>query len=338
MKMTAQTAQTAQSSGLSLVLGPVVDMLTGGQLTTLAQRLLADPQSLRRCADAVLDIVSALNGPSDRIALARKAIDAVWSGAAKETNVNRLLVLDGCFSTTSDGLKNLAEWLARVADLVQQAQRTYNAVVKSGNAAATAQLSIPFGGQAIATVTSWLVVGMVVKIVIQLITTLSGMSDQLKTSSGATAEQTLQTASTMPTGPAVSSTVDQSAVGTGLGTTTAPSGTTSGPTNGATTSGTGSAIGTGQTLTPSVLTSGDWVARDPATTSATSGATGAGTPSGTAQTGGDTIVIKTTKDGVEVQLARPEHDVSLKVEAVIDGKKVTQDIEFDGDGDGKVGT
>ncbi|MEV6969909.1 hypothetical protein AB0M47_32825 [Hamadaea sp. NPDC051192] len=327
MKMTAQTAQTAQSSGLSLVLGPVVDMLTGGQLTTLAQRLLADPQSLWQCADAVLDIVSALNGPSDRIALARKAIDAVWSGAAKQANVDRLLVLDGCFSTTSDGLKNLAEWLARVADLVQQAQRTYNAVVKSGNAAATAQLSIPFGGQAIATFTSWLVVGMVVKIIIQLITTLSGMSDQLKTSSGATAEQALQTASTMPTGPAAG---DATPIASTMDGTPATSGAS-------TSSGTGSTIGTGQTLTPSVLTSGDWVARDPAT--ASSGGTATGTAqSVAAQTGGDTIVIKTTKDGVEVQLARPEHDVSLKVEAVIDGKKVTQDIEFDGDGDGKVGT
>jgi len=88
----------------------------------------------------------------------------------------------------------------------------------------------------------------------------------------------------------------------------------------------------GQTLTPSVFSSGPgsgWVANDPVAPQST----GSGGSGGVAA-GGNRIVIETHADGtIKVDMGQPDRDVSLQAD--LGGKKV--DIKYDGDGDGKVG-
>jgi uncharacterized protein YukE len=322
--------------------GGVIDALTGGQLTTLLRLILADTGAIQDFASAIEDLAAQLDGPRASLGRARDRIGRAWEGDSRDRALRDMMVLDGCFGDTNRGLRRLSDSVGSVGDQIQRTQDTYNRTVQIGNALASAQLSIPFVGQAVATATSLAVIAAVAKLLIGVGKMLAGAGDTMRTSDVPTAGDVITRASGIANG-----------IGGGpFGGGPFGGGPFGGGPFGGGPFGSDPSIAPGapppyqpvpyqpapyrgaqpmngsQSLTPTVFDPrSSWVAVDPASQS-----------SGTAHApaAGDDIVIKATKDGVEVHMSRPNHDVSLHVDAVIDGKKVSQDVKYDGDGDGKV--
>lgn len=273
------------------------------------------PGKIGEFAESIGVAAGQMKEPQDNIAQIREKLRQVFSGKTADNAYQDLMVLDGCFKTTNEKMDQFSTLMDGVAEKVSGAQGKFNSVALAGEAQAIAQMLIPFMGKALATITSFAVLGVLSALLMKTKKELNGAADTMNGSLMPAVSQTGSTAGN------VASAIDTASLaGSGSGTgSSMPLSTT----------------GNGQTLTPSVFDSGPgsgWVAADPASGVGSGvGFAGAGVA---APAGGNRIVIETHADGtVKVDMGQPDHDVSLQAD--LGGKKV--DIKFDGDGDGKVG-
>lgn len=295
---------------------PVSDKLTAGLMTlmTIIPMFTTKAQKIDETGECLRVAAGQMMESQENLAKIREQLRKVMAGQAADAAIKDMVILDGCFKTTNAKMDQLSTLLETTAQNVAKDQTRFNAVALAGEAKAIAQLLVPFMGQALATITSYVVLGVLAAL---LMKTKKGLDS---------AAQTMNTGLMPEVSQAVSTAGDvASGVGTGsLNGTTGSSG-----------SGTPSltSTGNGQTLTPNVFNSGPgsgWVAVDPNAAAGSGGAVGGGGVAG----GGSRITIETRADGtVKVDMGQPDRDVSLQAD--IGGKKV--DIKYDGDGDGKVG-
>ncbi|HEX6683734.1 MAG TPA: hypothetical protein VF062_13105 [Candidatus Limnocylindrales bacterium] len=297
---------------------PVSDKLTFGMMTlmtiipmfsTKAQKIDETGECLRVAAGQMME-------SQENLAKIREQLRKVMSGQTADNAIKDMMILDGCFKTTNAKMDQLSTLLETVAQSVAKDQGRFNGVALAGEAKAIAQLLIPFMGKALATITSYIVLGVLAALLMKTKKGLDGAANTMNTGMTPEVSQAVSTAGDV-------------AGGAGSG---SLSGST--PTGGAMPAVT--TTSNGQTLTPNVFNSGPgssgWVAVDPNTQQPVGGGAGAG--AGAGAVGGSRITIETRADGtVKVDMGQPDRDVSLQAD--IGGKKV--DIKYDGDGDGKVG-
>ncbi|HZM74253.1 MAG TPA: hypothetical protein VFC19_00915 [Candidatus Limnocylindrales bacterium] len=282
---------------------------------TIAMFLIKSPK-IGEFAESIGVAAGQMKEPQDNIAQIREKLRQVFSGATADNAYKDLMILDGCFKTTNAKMDQFSTLMDNLAEKVGGNQGKFNAIALAGEAQALAQMLIPFMGKALATITSFAVLGVLSALLMKTKKELNGAADTMNSSLMPAVSQTATTAGNVAGG------IDTATL-TGSGSTTAGAGTPVSTTS------------NGQTLTPSVFNSGPssgWVATDPALSGV--GPTGGAGGAGMATAGGNRIVIETHADGtVKVDMGQPDRDVSLQAD--IGGKKV--DIKYDGDGDGKVG-
>lgn len=292
-----------------------MNKFTGGAILIVSGLMfLIKPDKIGEFSEALGVAVGQMKEPQDNIAKIREKLPQVIKGSTGTNAYKDLLILDDCFKTSNDKMDELSSLMDILSDKVGGNQGKFNSVALAGEAQALAQMLIPFMGQALATITSFAVLGVLSALLMKTKKDLNGAAETMNSSLMPAVSQTATTAGNVAGGIDTASLL-----------------------SGARTTGSGTPVSTasnGQTLNPSVFNSGPgggWVAVDPMAQQ--SAAVGTGAASGAAA-GGNRIVIETRADGtIKVDMGQPDRDVSLQAD--LGGKKV--DIKYDGDGDGKVG-
>jgi hypothetical protein len=283
--------------------GGIVQWLTGGALFPLLDRICGPVGTLLARADVLRRLADQLDGPREQQNQARQRFCAVMGGPFQQALERNLSELDECYRRSGDDVRNLADRVTEWAELLENAQSTYNRVVGQGNTQAQAELNIqpPWVGKAIAILTAL----QTVYEIIQLVTGLEQKFEELTGNvEGSDIAATSQTAAMA--GVAAPAAGGGYAGGGYANGGYSPYGSSYGypATTGTTWPVNGSAD-------PNVYNSG-WIPVEPSSQG---------------------VVVEVTKDGVTVH---SQTDVVLDIEATIGGVKVAEHLEIDGDGDGKV--